>query len=147
MSQRTFMLLACTAISLLPSLCAIASEPSKVVVELSDGSNGHMSLKLSPATIPPGPVEFTVKNESASAMHEFLFAKRANPNGALPYDKKTQQVQEDDIKGLQGIEDLRPHETVTAQFTLDKGQYVVFCNEPGHYRSGMRTEFVVGASK
>lgn len=147
MSQWTLSLFAGTAISLVSISSVLASEPAKVLVKLSDGSNGHMSLTLSPSTIPPGPVEFTVKNESRSTVHEFMFARRANPDAALPYDTKTQQVEEDAIKGLQGIEDLRPRETVTAEFTLAKGRYIVFCNEPGHYRDGMRTEFVVGAGQ
>lgn len=147
MSRRTFTLLACTAVTLFAPALAAASEPSKVLVELSDGSNGHMSLKLSPARVPAGPVEFTVKNESANLVHEFLFARRPKADKALPYDKKTQQVQEDDIKGLEGVEDLRPRETVTAQFTLGNGRYVVFCNEPGHYVDGMRAEFDVGAGQ
>jgi hypothetical protein len=106
-------------------------------------------LTLSPTTIPAGPVEFTVTNQSSSTVHEFLFTRWAKPDDALPYDKKTQQVREDALKGLQGIEDLRPRDTVTAQFILHKGRYVVFCNEPGHYRDGMETEFVVvpGRSK
>lgn len=146
MSSWPNKLLFITAISLASSL-ALASEPTHVVVKLSDGNNGHMLLTLSPTTIPAGPVEFTVKNESSSTVHEFLFARWTRPADALPYDKKTQQVREDALKGLQGIEDLRPRDTVTAQFTLGKGRYVVFCNEPGHYRDGMETDFVVGAGK
>ena len=34
-----------------------------------------------------------------------------------------------------------------AALTLAKGRYIVFCNEPGHDRDGMRTECVVGTSK
>jgi uncharacterized cupredoxin-like copper-binding protein len=147
MSKWTLSLAACAALSLASTGYALASEPTKVLVKLSDGSNGHMSLTLSPSHVPAGPVEFTVKNESGSTVHEFMFAMRAKPGAPLPYDAKTQQVEEDAIKGLQGIEDLRPRETVTAEFTLAKGRYVVFCNEPGHYRGGMRTEFDVGAGQ
>lgn len=146
MSQRTLSLAACAAISLV-SIGSFASEPTKVLVKLTDGSNGHMSLTMSPSSVPPGPVEFTVKNESPSTVHEFMFAMRSKPGDALPYDAKTQQVEENAIKGLEGIEDLLPHETVTAEFTLAKGRYIVFCNEPGHYRGGMRTEFDVGGAK
>ena len=146
MSQWTLSLAACAAISL-ASISSFASEPTKVLVKLSDGSNGHMSLTMSPSSVPAGPVEFTVKNESRSTVHEFMFAMRSKSGDTLPYDAKTQQVEEDAIKGLEGIEDLRPHETVTAEFTLAKGRYIVFCNEPGHYRGGMRTEFDVGGGK
>lgn len=147
MSQWMLSLAAYAAISLVSIGAAFASEPTKVLVKLSDGSNGHMSLTMSPSSVPAGPVEFTVKNESGSAVHEFMFAMRTKPGDALPYNAKTQQVEEDAIKGLEGIEDLRPRETVTAEFTLAKGRYVVFCNEPGHYRDGMRTELIVGAAK
>lgn len=140
-------LLTCAAILLAAPLGAAASEPAKVVVKLVDGGNGHMSLVISPKQIPPGPVEFTIENQSGTIKHEFLFARWQKPDGALPYDEKTQQVQEDAVKGLEGVEDLRPHESVTAQFTLSKGRYVVFCNEPGHYRSGMHADFIVGSAR
>ena len=129
------------------SSVALASEPTKVAVRLSDGTDGHMSLTVTPTAIAPGPVEFTIKNESGHTVHEFVFTEWTKPLDALPYEKKTQQVREDQLKHLQGIEDLPPHETVTAQFVLGKGRYVVFCNEPGHYLDGMRTELVVGAAK
>ena len=116
MSKWTHSLVAGTAISFISIGYALASEPTKVLVKLSDGNSGHMSLTMSPSSMPPGPVEFTVKNESRSTVHEFLFAMRAKPDNPLPYDTKTQQIEEDAIKGLEGIEDLRPRETVTAQF-------------------------------
>lgn len=145
MSPWTMSLLAVAGLSLAVPPHARASEPAKVIVKLSDGSNGHMSVTLRPRHVEPGPVEFTIKNESHSTVHEFLFARAPQAGEALPYDKKGQQVDENKIAGLQGVEDLRPRETVTAQFNLDKGRYVAFCNEPGHFRSGMRAEFDVGA--
>jgi uncharacterized cupredoxin-like copper-binding protein len=79
--------------------------------------------------------------------HEFLFAPWSGPEGALPYDGKSQQVEEDKVKGLQGVEDLRPRQTVTARFTLAEGRYILFCNEPGHYHDDMRANLMVGAAK
>lgn len=131
----------------LASFQAAAGEPAKVTVKLSDGGNGHMSLTLSQSKIKPGPVEFTVKNESHSMQHEFMIAPWSAHDGALPYDAKSQQVEEDKLKGLQGVEDLRPGETVTARFTLKSGPYVVFCNEPGHFRDAMRANLIVGDAK
>ncbi|WP_434667063.1 hypothetical protein P5W99_38175 [Paraburkholderia sp. A3BS-1L] len=145
MSRQSLQLLALAGICLVSSL-AVAGAPAKVIVKLSDGSNGHMSLTLSPSRIPPGPVEFTVKNISRNTEHEFLFAPWSGPDGALPYDKKTQQVDEDKVKGLEGIEDLRPRETVTGRFALNEGRYIVFCNEPGHYHDDMRANLIVGAA-
>ncbi|PMS36683.1 cupredoxin domain-containing protein [Trinickia symbiotica] len=142
----SFHLLALTGFLVASSL-AVAGEPAKVVVRLSDGSNGRMSLKLSPSKVPSGPVEFTIKNESRDMEHEFLFAPWSGPDSALPYDGKTQQVKEDKVNGLQGVEDLRPRQTVAARFTLTEGRYVLFCNEPGHYHDDMRANLIVGAAK
>ncbi|TAM54509.1 MAG: hypothetical protein EPN57_06005 [Paraburkholderia sp.] len=147
MPKRSMSLFACASVLLASPLIAEASEPAKVVVKLEDGSNGQMALTVSPKKIPPGPVEFTIENASGSTKHEFLFVRWPRPDDKLPYDAKAQQVQEDAVKGLQGVEDLNPHESVTAQFTLSSGRYVVFCNEPGHYRSGMHADFVVGSAK
>ena len=147
MSKRSISLFACAGVLLASPLFSAASEPTKVTIKLSDGSNGQMALMVSPKKIPPGPVEFTIQNVSGNTKHEFLFARWSRPDDKLPYDAKTQQVQEDAVNGLEGVEDLNPHESVTAQFTLSKGRYVVFCNEPGHYRSGMHAEFVVGSAK
>lgn len=146
MSKRSHKMVLMAAVSLASSL-AVAGEPVKVVVKLSDGSNGRMSLTVSPSRVPAGPVEFVVKNESRNTKHEFLFAPWSGPESALPYDDKSQQVDENKMKGLEGVEDLRPRETVTARFALQKGRYVVFCNEPGHYRDAMRTDLIVGAAK
>lgn len=126
---------------------ALAAEPASVTVKLSDAANGKMSLALSPSTVAPGPVEFTIKNASHTLKHEFLILPWTASDAALPYDTKTQQVEEDKLKGLEGVEDLKPRETVTARFVLKPGRYVVFCNEPGHYRDDMRTSLVVSDPK
>jgi uncharacterized cupredoxin-like copper-binding protein len=129
------------------SLFALAAEPASVTVQLSDGVNGKMLLSVSPSKVAAGPVEFTIENESHTMKHEFLIVPWTGADAALPYDAKTQQVAEDKLKGLRGVEDLNPRETVTARFALKKGRYVVFCNEPGHYRDDMRSDFVVGGAR
>jgi uncharacterized cupredoxin-like copper-binding protein len=146
MSNWSLQALALAGVSLASSL-AVAGEPARVTVQLSDSRNGRMSLTLSPSTVRAGPVEFTIRNESRYMQHEFLFAPWAGPDGALPYDKRSQQVEEDKVKGLQGVDDLRPRETVTARFTLKKGRYIAFCNEPGHFHDAMRANLIVGATK
>jgi len=122
---------------------AIAAEPAQVQVRLSDGSNGKMSLNLSTLTIVAGPVEFVVKNQSSSLKHEFMIVPWTTKLDALPYDAKTQQVDEAGLGAMEGVEDLAPGETVTTRLVLVKGRYVVFCNEPGHYKASMRSAFVV----
>ena len=124
------------------ALLAIAAEPVQVEVKLSDGSNGKMSLNLSTLTVAAGPVEFVVQNQSSSLKHEFMIVPWTATLDALPYDAKTQQVNEAELGAMEGVEDLGPGETVTTRMVLVKGRYVVFCNEPGHYKASMRSVFV-----
>ncbi|AKJ67498.1 hypothetical protein PATSB16_12110 [Pandoraea thiooxydans] len=121
----------------LASAAAIASEPPSVTVKLANQNNGTMSLTLSRNTVPAGPVEFTIENLSSNMKHEFMIEPWKGNSAALPYDTKTQQVEEDKLTKMVGVEDLNPHETVTARFVLKPGRYVTFCNEPGHYKAHM----------
>ena len=124
---------------------AIAGGPATVTVTLSDGGNGRMSLRLHPSNVPAGPVEITIENESNTSKHEFLIVPWSGSDATLPYDAKTQQVKEDKLDGLQGVEDLNPRETVTARFILKPGRYIAFCNEPGHYHEAMRADLIAVA--
>ncbi|WP_296650122.1 hypothetical protein [Paraburkholderia sp.] len=126
---------------------ALAAEPAAVKVRLSDGASAGMSLTLMPSTVPAGPVEFTILNESRTMKHEFMILPWSEAGAALPYDQKTQQVNEARLRELQGVEDLNPRETVTARLTLKPGRYIAFCNEPGHFRDAMRATFIVSRSK
>lgn len=106
-----------------------------------------MSLTLVPSTVPAGPVEFTILNESRTMKHEFMILPWSEAGAALPYDQKTQQVNEARLRELQGVEDLNPRETVTARLMLKPGRYIAFCNEPGHFRDAMRATFIVSPAK
>ncbi|MFX1767868.1 hypothetical protein PWP93_35925 [Paraburkholderia sp. A1RI-2L] len=126
---------------------ALPVEPTAVTVHLSDGGSAGMSLTLVPSTVPAGSVEFTITNESRTLKHEFLILPWSNDGSALPYDQKTQQVDEDRLSKLQGVEDLNPRETVTTRLQLKPGRYIAFCNEPGHFRDAMRATFIVSVAK
>lgn len=126
---------------------ALPVEPAAVTVHLSDGGRAGMSLTLVPSTVQAGPIEFTVTNESHTLKHEFLILPWSNDGAALPYDQKTQQVNEARLSNLQGVEDLSPRETVTTRLVLKPGRYIAFCNEPGHFHDAMRARFIVNANK
>lgn len=70
--KRNALQAAVTAGVLAMSSGAMAAEPSTVTVHLADGGGTGMSLTLAPSTIPAGPVEFTITNESPTLKHEFL---------------------------------------------------------------------------
>ncbi|WP_042266854.1 hypothetical protein [Paraburkholderia heleia] len=128
---------------------ALPVEPTAVTVHLSDGgkAGAGMSLTLVPSTVPAGPVEFTITNDSRTLKHEFLILPWSKDGNALPYDQKTQQVNEDRLSKLQGVEDLNPRETVTTRLVLEPGRYIAFCNEPGHFRDAMRATLIVSSTK
>lgn len=63
-------------------------------------------------------------------MHEFLILPWSNDGNALPYDQKTQQVNEDRLSKLQGVEDLNPRETFgSADRTLQAEHLLPFFSE------------------
>lgn len=126
---------------------AHAGEPTSVTVDLNNAPNGKMSLRLSTSHVPAGPVEFIVKNDSSSMKHELMIMPWTEPISALPYDKKSQQLNEDKLPALEGVEDLNPHEKVTIRLTLKEGKYLVFCNQPGHFRDDMRSTLIVSRAK
>lgn len=126
---------------------ALPVEPTAVTVRLSDGGSTGMSLTVVPSNVPAGPVEFTITNESRALKHEFMILPWSTDSSALPYDQKTQQVNENRLSELQGVEDLNPRETVTTRLVLRPGRYVAFCNEPGHFRDAMRATFTVSSRK
>jgi len=76
-------------------------------------------------------------------VHELLIAPWEGNPTSLPYDDKVQQVKEDGLKELQGAEDIPVGQKVTLRLALAPGQYVVFCNQVGHYKNGMFHRFTV----
>ena len=44
---------------------------------------------------------------------------------------------------LAGVEDMKPGAEATLRLPLKPGRYAVFCNQPGHYKLGMVTDFTV----
>jgi uncharacterized cupredoxin-like copper-binding protein len=124
---------------------AAATEPASVTVTLWN-KGSVMGLTLDKKSVPSGPVEFHVKNASTSIMHEFLIAPWQGPLTSLPYDPGASQVAEDKIPDLQGQEDMPPGMEATLRLTLRSGSYIVFCNQPGHYKMGMFARLEVGGS-
>ena len=50
---------------------------------------------------------------------------------------------EDQVKVLGEASDLQPNVTKTVDLTLAPGSYLLVCNVPGHYASGMATAITV----
>jgi uncharacterized cupredoxin-like copper-binding protein len=128
------------------ALCAVAAaadEPPTIAVTLDNTPAGKMAMTLSADTTRAGAVDFGVKNASTNSLHEFLVLPWSGAITALPYDAKADQVDEDKLTGLQGLEDMKPGLEAKLRLVLPAGKYVVFCNQPGHYKAGMVRRFTV----
>ena len=119
---------------------ALAAEPAAVKVDLSD-KGGKDRIILSTAKVKAGGVEFEIKNSSADQLHEFLITPWKGAITALPYNDSKGQVVEDKLSQLAGVEDMKPGAEATLRLPLKAGKYVVFCNQPGHYKLGMVARF------
>ncbi len=134
-----FVLLALT----MPALAsAAAAAPASVKVDLSD-TGGKDRILLSTSKVKAGEVEFEIANTSKVAMHEFLIAPWKGAITKLPYNDKEGAVRETKVRQLQGVEDMKPGAEATLRLSLKPGPYVVFCNQPGHYKLGMVARFTV----
>lgn len=86
-----------------------------------------------------GPTTIEAPNEGA-VEHELVVFKTNMDPAKLPTEASGEVNEEkmDKIAESAGeIPDVEAGETKSAQFELTPGRYVIFCNLPGHYASGM----------
>jgi len=102
----------------------------------SDPSIAHMRIVLDHDTLRPGRVTLTAQNQSKTTVHEVLVV-RARDERNLPFDAKADRVIEKHAHPLGEISDLAPGKTGQLTLNLKAGIYVLFCNQPGHYKDGM----------
>ncbi len=125
----------------------LAMSPAVVHVDLMDPSSGpavkSMMIKADRQSVKAGPVEFLVSNDSKTLVHEMIVVSVRDPNTPLPYDSKNSTVIESKIKDLGEASDLPPGTKKTLTLTLKPGKYILICNQPDHYKSGMRTSLTV----
>ena len=86
-----------------------------------------------------GPTAIEAPNEG-TVEHELVVFKTNMDPAKLPTEASGEVDEEkmDKIAESAGeIPDVEAGETKSAQFELTPGRYVIFCNLPGHYASGM----------
>lgn len=122
-----------------------AAEAATVVnVQLgAAGDDKSMAMTLDAASAKAGPVEFDVTNLSKTKTHEMVVVAVKSKGEKLAYDKKNDTVNELKIKDLGEAADLEPGTKKTLTLTLKPGTYALICNQPGHYRHGMKASFTV----
>ncbi len=126
------------ASQLLAAACGVgAAEPApKVSVTLTDNA-----VAVSQPGAATGTVTFSVAN-SGSVVHSLILLKTDVPYDKLPADPQdASKVQQTGLLRETGQIAVRTSKEFSVK--LAPGNYVLLCNEPGHYLVGMRTAFTV----
>jgi uncharacterized cupredoxin-like copper-binding protein len=110
------------------------------------GGGATLSIKMGEFFFGPkntaahaGPTTIEAPNEG-SVEHELVVFKTNMDPAKLPTEAGggVDEEKMDKIAESAGeIPDVEAGETKSAQFELTPGRYVIFCNLPGHYASGM----------
>ena len=109
----------------------------------ADMSKATMGITVDPQNVPAGEVTFEATNSSKDTVHEMVVAPVADPSVPLPYDKAQQKVDEDAAGHLGEVAELEPGQTGALTLILKPGEYILYCNIPGHYAVGMWTLITV----
>ena len=129
------------------SSAAGAVAPKVIAVQLLDATDdpsmAGMQLTVDQDSVPAGPITFAVTNRSKSVVHELLAVKLPAANTELPYDEKDSKVTEGKLNKLVDSDDIKPGVKRSITVALKPGDYLLICNQPGHYRAGMRAALTV----
>jgi uncharacterized cupredoxin-like copper-binding protein len=114
---------------------AVAKET--VHVNLLETNDGGMTMTTDVKSVHKGPVTFEVTNKSSGIQHEFLVAPLSVALDKVPYDETKGRVKEAALPGIKELGDLEPGKSGSMTLDLETGKYLLFCNLPGHFKSGM----------
>jgi len=107
-----------------------------------DVSLVEFSVTVVPDAVPAGPARFTVTNDGDVA-HQFLVIATDLAPAALPLTASGFAVDLEQLdvvataESADGDETMVKEESVVVETDLVAGSYVLICNVPGHYESGM----------
>ena len=102
------------------------------------GKPSEFTLAAKPASQSAGKVTFAVANVG-KVVHEMVVVPA--PNGAAGLKQPDGTASEAGAAGE--VADLGPGKTGRLTVTLPAGKYVLLCNLPGHFASGMYADFTV----
>ena len=125
------------------ALPALAADAQVVNAELTETPDGSQGIMLDADKVKPGMVTFNVKNTSADMDHQLLLVKTDLVPADFPMDAAGARVEEGKFTGIEKLGDLHPHKKRSTTIKLTAGKYILFCNEPGHFKEGMVTPFTV----
>ncbi len=102
-----------------------------------------MGIDATPNKIKAGEVTFDVQNASKDTIHEMIVAPVADPTKPLPYNENESRVEEDEAGDLGEVSELDPGTSGKLTVPMKPGTYILYCNVPGHYATGMWTLITV----
>ena len=108
-----------------------------------DMSQATMGIAVSQDTVKAGQTFFEVLNSSEDQYHEMIVAKLRDLAQVFPYNSNESRVEEDNIETLGEVSELEPGQSGGLRLDLKPGEYLLFCNIPGHFAAGMWTVFTV----
>jgi len=106
-------------------------------------SMAPMAIRLSTHSVAAGKVTFKVTNEAKDTIHEMVVAPIRSDAKPLPYIAAENEIDEKKVGDLGEVSELDPGQSGSLTLDLKPGKYVLFCNVPGHYMSGMWAELTV----
>ena len=98
-----------------------------------------MGIDIDQKTVPAGRVTFEVMNASKETQHELLVAPIADENAVLPFVENENRIDEEKSGDLGEVSELDPGKSGALTLELKPGNYILYCNVPGHYMAGMWT--------
>jgi len=114
-----------------------ASAAQSVHIDLTETSDGGMAIVSSAAEIHSGETTFDVTNKSEGTLHEFLIARLDTSPDRVPFNETSGTIKESALTGVTELGDLEPGGSSSMTMDLAPGKYLLFCNLPGHFKSGM----------
>jgi uncharacterized cupredoxin-like copper-binding protein/mono/diheme cytochrome c family protein len=119
-----------------PGATAAPPPPGTVAVELLD----TLRLNVNPNSAPAGSVTFRAQNAGA-IIHELTVVKTDLAPESLPVAGGRADETKFEVVG--STPDIRGRQSEELRVNLQAGKYVLICNVPAHYQSGMRAAFTV----
>ncbi len=107
-----------------------------------DVPHWEWEMNVSTNTAPAGTVTFNAINQGA-IVHNLRLAKTGLAPDALPIDEVAFMVDEAQLEILAASRDLEVGESEELTVELEPGSYVLFCNFPAHYQTGLYAGFTV----
>ena len=119
--------------------CAGQEPPAgrQLEVRLTD-----FEVRTGAPTVTPGLYVLQLHN-AGPTVHELVVARMAQPGAAVSFDLTGLLVDEDAVDVVAADESIEFRAVDPLPLELAAGEYLLFCNIEGHYRSGMFTRLSV----